>query len=137
VIYEKLVIQDGKKFSGQRWRSRDEERKDIEIDETMAMQGSCWFMPHLWWNKVIGELQTEGYGPMYQDSHEMIFKTWKAGGKMMINKKTWYAHKHRSFSRTHQEGTKENPAKREEGWQYSLDVWGDYYQKEVRPLWKI
>lgn len=137
VIYEKLVIQDGKKFAGARWRERDAERKDKMIDETMAMQGSMWVMSRDWWNKTIVELQTEGYGPSYQDSHEMIFKTWKAGGKMMVNKYTWFAHKHRSFSRTHQEGTKENPSKREESWAYALSVWREYYEKEVRPKWKI
>jgi GT2 family glycosyltransferase len=137
VEYEKLVIQEDKKFSGQRWASRSEERKDIAVDETMAMQGSCWLMPHRWWNQVIGELQTEGYGPHYQDSHEMVFKTWQAGGKLMLNKNTWYAHKHRSFSRTHQEGTKENPSNREAGWMYSLNTWRDYYEKEVRPKWQI
>lgn len=137
VNYEKLVIQENKKFSGQRWTSRDIERKDIMIDETMAMQGSMWIMPHAWWDKVIGELQTEGYGPTYQDSHEMIFKTWKAGGKMMLNKNTWFAHKHRSFPRTHQEGSPENPSKPELGWAYSLNTWREYYEKEIRPLWKI
>jgi len=137
VDYEKLVIQEGKKFSGQRWTSRSEERKDIMIDEDMAMQGSVWIMPRKWWDDVIGELQTEGYGPLYQDSHEMQFKTWKAGGKLMLNKNTWFAHKHRSFSRTHQEGTKENPANREQGWKYSVDTWKDYYEKEVLPKWNM
>lgn len=137
VTYEKLVIQNGKKFAGQRWKERDEKRKNRRIDGTMAMQGSVWMMPRKWWDEVIGELQTEGYGPHYQDSHEMIFKTWKAGGRMMVNKKTWFAHKHRSFSRTHQEGTKENPANREAGWQYALDVWKDYYLNEIKPAWKI
>ena len=137
VGYEKLVIQGGVKFSGQRWTSRDLERKDIPIDETMAMQGSMWVMPLKWWNEVIGELQTEGYGPHYQDSHEMIFKTWRAGGKMMLNKNTWFAHKHRSFSRTHQEGTKENPSIREQCWAYSLGVWKNYYESEIRPKWGI
>jgi hypothetical protein len=137
VGYEKLVIQNGVKFAGQRWESRDEERKDKPIDETMAMQGSCWVMPHKWWNDVIGELQTEGYGPLYQDSHEMIFKTWRAGGKMMLNKNTWFAHKHRSFSRTHNDGTPENPANKDVGWKYALDTWRDYYEKEVRPAWGI
>ena len=75
IDYEKLVIQDGKKFSGQPWRSRSEERKDIMVDETAAMQGSVWLMSRLWWDKVIGELQADGYGPHYQDSHEMQFKT--------------------------------------------------------------
>lgn len=136
VDYEKLVIQDGKKFAGQKWLSRTEERKDIMIDETMAMQGSVWLMPHKWWNEVIGELQTEGYGPHYQDSHEMQFKTWKAEGKLMLNKNTWFAHKHRSFSRTHNDGTIENPANKEHGWKYALDTWGNYY-KEIKEKWRV
>lgn len=137
IDYEKLVIQGGVKFAGQRWNSRTEERKDIPIDETMAMQGSFWIMPHKWWNDVIGQLQTEGYGPLYQDSHEMVFKTWKAGGKLMINKNTWFAHKHRSFSRTHNNGTPENPSKNEQCWAYSLSQWRDYYENEIKPMWNI
>jgi len=139
VNFEKLVIQEGKKFAGQRWKERDEEKKDVMIDETMAMQGSMWVMSRKWWDEVIKELQTEGYGPSYQDSHEMIFKTWMHNGKMMLNKNTWYAHKHRSFPRTHQEGSPENPSKREDSWAYSLSVWKDYYDQEISriPKWKI
>ena len=137
VNYEKLVIQGGIKFSGQRWPSRDEERKDIMIDETMAMQGSFWCMPKSWWDKVIVELQTEGYGQMYQDSHEMIFKTWKAGGKMMLNKNTWFAHKHRSFVQGRHEGTAENPSLRGESGLYALKVWGEFYEKEIKPKWNL
>ncbi len=137
VNYEKLVIQGGVKFSGKPWRERDEQRKDIAIDETMAMQGSMWMMPKSWWEKTIGQLQTEGYGQMYQDSHEMIFKTWKNGGKMMLNKKTWFAHKHRSFTKGRHEGTKENSSLRGESGLYALKVWGEYYEKEIRPKWGI
>jgi glycosyltransferase involved in cell wall biosynthesis len=133
VDYEKLVIQDDKKFSGQKWDSRTKERTNIPVDETMAMQGSCWLMHRSWWDKVIGELQTEGYGPLYQDSHEMVFKTWKAGGKLMVNKNTWFAHKHRQFPRTHNYGTDEATP----GWTYSLDTWRDYYKKEIKPKWQI
>ncbi len=137
VNYEKLVIQGGVKFAGQRWPTRDAERKDIAIDETMAMQGSFWIMKRSWWDKVIGELQTEGYGPLIQDSHEMIFKTWKAGGKMMLNKNTWYAHKHRSFARTHNNGSPENPANCDAGYAYALSVWKDYYENDIRKHWRI
>ena len=105
------------------------------IQESMAMQGSCWFMPHKWWDDVIGELQNEGYGPHYQDSHEMVFKTWKAGGKLMVNKNTWHAHKERSFPRTHNNGTAENPSNNEACWAYSLSQWEDYFRKEIEPLW--
>jgi glycosyltransferase involved in cell wall biosynthesis len=137
VGYEKLVIQGGVKFSGQRWASRDEERKDIMIDETMAMQGSSWIMSKEWWDKVIIELQTEGYGQMYQDSHEMIFKTWKAGGKMLLNKNTWFAHKHRSFTEGRHEGTAENSSLRGESGLYALKVWKDYYENDIRKKWNI
>ncbi len=137
VYYEKLVIQGGVKFSGRPWRERDIERKEVMIDETMAMQGSVWMMPKAWWEKVIGELQTEGYGQMYQDSHEMIFKTWKAGGKMVLNKNTWFAHKHRSFVQGRHEGTRENPSLRDKSGLYALSVWKDYYEKEIRPKWGI
>ena len=135
--YEKLVIQNGVKFSGQRWPERDEANRHETIGETMAMQGSMWLMPRLWWDLVIGELQTEGYGPHYQDSHEMVFKTWQAGGKLMLHKGTWFAHKHRSFSRTHREGTTDNPANRGDSWQYALNVWRNYYEHDVKPRWGL
>ena len=141
VDYMKLKIVrigDGKggkveKFSGADWPKRAEERKDIMIDETMAMQGSCWCMPHKWWDDVIVELQSDGYGTHYQDSHEMQFKTWKAGGKLMVNKNTWHAHKHRKFPRSHGYG---GQAARD-GFAYALKVWRDYYEKEVLPKWNI
>jgi len=106
------------------------------IQESMAMQGSCWVMRKSWWNKIIGELQNEGYGPHYQDSHEMVFKTWKAGGKLMVNKNTWHAHKHRNFPRTHNNGTAENPSNNEACWTYSLSVWEEYFTNEILPKWQ-
>lgn len=141
VDYEKLVIQGEpggvQKFAGQRWPRRARTRAHKTIDETMAMQGSFWIMPRAWWQQVIGELQTEGYGPLYQDSHEMVFKTWQAGGKLVLHKGTWFAHKHRSFSRTHNNGSPENPSNNEACWAYSLSVWRDYYETEIRPRWRI
>lgn len=137
VDYEKLVIQGGVKFAGQRWPSRDRRRAHKQIDETMAMQGSCWVMSRKWWDEVIGELQTEGYGPLTQDSHEMCFKTWQAGGKLVLNKNTWFAHKHRSFSRTHNNGTEENPANTQASGEYCLKIWREYYESVVRVRWKI
>lgn len=132
VDYCDLIIKgDGseRKFSGLTNNKTAEERKDIMIDETFAMQGSCWVMRRSWWDKIIGELQTEGYGPLIQDSHEMVFKTWKAGGKLMVNKNTWHAHKHRDFKRTHNNGTKENPAHCDAGFKYALDTWENYYNE--------
>src|SRR3990167_2890735 len=128
---EKLIIQNNKKFSGIKWPERDKVNKDKMIDETMAMQGSMWVMNRKWWD-IIGELQTKGYGSLYQDSHEMVFKTWKAGGKLMVNKNTWFAHRHRSFGRTHQHKQSDI-----DGWTYALNLWRDYYEKEIRHKWGI
>lgn len=140
VITEKLVIQNNQKFAGVRWRERDEKYKDRDLIESMAMQGSMWLMPRKWFMDVIYPLQTEGYGQMYQDSHEMIFKTWKAGGKLIVSKKTWFAHKHRKFVQHRSEGTTEVSSKRGnnfEAGQYALTVWKDYYENDIRPRWNI
>jgi glycosyltransferase involved in cell wall biosynthesis len=129
-----VQVKEGvRKFSGVETKGDDSK----PIQESMAMQGSCWIMKKTWWDRVIGELQNEGYGPHYQDSHEMVFKTWKNGGKLMVNKNTWHAHKHRDFPRTHNNGTKENPSNNEACWAYSLSIWEDYYNKEIGPKWKI
>ena len=135
VYYEKLAINGDHKFEGQKWQSRTQERRHIIVDETMAMQGSVWMMPRKWWDGVIGELQTEEYGPLVQDSHEMVFKTWKAGGKLMVNKNTWFAHKHKSFRRTHDEET--IPALKEQSYKYALDTWKEYYLNEIKPKWNM
>ena len=129
VDYEELCIQtvgDGKKFCG-----IPKEKQGPDIMETHAMQGSMWVMPRKWWDDVIGELQSEGYGTHLQDSHEMTFKTWQAGGKLMVNKNTWFAHKHVSFPRTHNYGGKEA----EEAVKYSYETWKDYYQ-EIKEKWR-
>lgn len=132
-VYNKLRIDYSRpKFTGVDWPSRTKQRKDIMIDESMAMQGSCWIMKKSWWDKVIVELESEGYGTHYGDSIEMVFKTWKAGGKLMVNKNTWHAHKHRDFPRTHQYGTEEALP----GWKYALNLWGDYYE-EIKKKWQI
>ena len=130
---DKLVIDKVHgKFTGFNWKERAEEMKDVPIYETMAFQGSCWIMKRSWWDKVVVKLQTEGYGPLYQDSHEMSFKTWRAGGKLMTNKNTWFAHRHRDFGRTHNYGT----AEAKPGWDYSMKIWMEDYLK-IKEKWGI
>ena len=131
IVYEKMTIVDEMRFAGVKWRSRDKARRNYQIDETMAMQGSCWMMKKTWWDSVISEMQVEGYGSFANESQELIFKTWKAGGKLMINKNAWYAHKHRSFKRTHNIGRREN----EPGWRYALATWRTYFEQDILPRW--
>jgi hypothetical protein len=132
VDYMKLKIvrtARGRKFSGVAWDRPD--RESIEIDETPAYQGSAWTMKRSWWDTVAGPLQTEGYGPLTQDSHEQSFKTWQAGGKVMVHKGVWHAHRHRSFHRTHNSGGEDS----ERSFAYALSVWEPYFHKEIEPRW--
>lgn len=76
---------------GDGWRSRREDRKHILLDEEMSSQGSCWFMHRDHWAR-LGEMDTVHYGPFYQEFQEIGCKTWLSGGKVMVNKATWYAH---------------------------------------------
>lgn len=129
VDYERLIIsKNHQKFAGLVWRR--EGREAYPIDETMMMQGSCWIMKKKWWDDIIGELDTE-HMVHYQDQTEMCFKTWMAGGKLMVNKKTWYAHKHRDFPRTHRFSNR----KARMTWDYSRSVWEQYYWDVIIPKW--
>jgi glycosyltransferase involved in cell wall biosynthesis len=136
VDYEKLKVRDMGdghfKFEGVVWHERAKTHKDKMVDQTMAMQGSMWIMPKSWWDKVIVELDSERYGDMLQDSHEMQFKTWKAGGKLVVNKNTWFAHKHVSFPRTHNHPRQDYT----EGLDNIYNDYKDFYE-EVRKKWTI
>jgi glycosyltransferase involved in cell wall biosynthesis len=124
VDYMKLKISGGK-FTGVSRPGNDKQK----IQESQAMQGSMWCMSRKTWDDVVGELSTELYGPHQQDSHEMVFKLWKKGGKLMVNKNTFHAHKHRSFKRTHNNGSPENPAKCEYSFSQMIKIWGPYYDE--------
>ena len=141
VDHEKLSIRmfDGefRKFSAVVWKERDDAQNHVPISETMALQGSMWLMPRSWWRLHIQALQTEGYGPLVQDSLEVCMKTWQNGGRVMLNKRTWFAHKHRDFRRTHHNGTPDNPAKPNEGFEYALEQWEGYYNDAIKPKWGL
>ena len=77
------------------WRARREEKKDLEIDDTPSMQGSCYFMTKNHFQNFLGGLSEEGYGQFSQEAQEIGFKTWLGGGAVKVNKKTWYAHLHK------------------------------------------
>jgi glycosyltransferase involved in cell wall biosynthesis len=66
-----------------------------ELGNTPSMQGSCYFMTKDYFWKFLGGLREEGYGQFAQESQEIGFKTWLGGGKLVVNKKTWYAHLHK------------------------------------------
>jgi hypothetical protein len=65
-----------------------------EIDDTMTLQGSCWFAEKDYFMKHVGYLDDspETYSTFAGDQLELGLKYWLGGGKVKVNKKTWYAH---------------------------------------------
>lgn len=94
VDYEFIGHPSHKGIKGQIWTQRILDRKDFLIDENMTFQGSCYFMTRKHWDR-IGGLDPDGYGQFVREAQELSLKTWLSGGKVMTNKKTWYAHLHK------------------------------------------
>jgi len=61
-----------------------------EISESMSLQGSCFMSTRdKYWELGLSD---EAFGSWGSQGIEVACKTWLSGGKVMINKKTWYAH---------------------------------------------
>lgn len=82
---------------GVEWQQRTNDRSDpkYDIDDTMGMQGSCWFMSKKHFNNFLHGLDEKLYGNIAQEGEEICNKTWLGGGAVKVNKKTWYAHLHK------------------------------------------
>lgn len=80
---------------GAEWKERYYVRKDIMIDDTMSWQGSAYFMTRKHWDTTIKALDTDSYGTFTQEAQEIGNKTWLSGGRLVVNKNTWYAHMHK------------------------------------------
>lgn len=81
---------------GSEWKQRYKDRLDVLIDDTPTMQGSCYFMKRSYWDTLFPDgLSTEKYGPFTQEAQEISMAAWLSGGRVIVNKKTWYAHYHK------------------------------------------
>lgn len=67
---------------------------DLEIDDTMTFQGSCWLANRKYFMEHVGLLDDSlnTYGTFVGEQHEIGLKYWLSGGEVKIIKKTWYAH---------------------------------------------
>lgn len=103
VDYEYLVFPFKEVTSvrnGGKWYERAETRfndPQYVIDETMVFQGSCWVMPTQYYKDTCKlEINPETKDEFILEPEELAFKSWLSGGQVMVNKKTWYAHYHKS-----------------------------------------
>ena len=65
-----------------------------DISDTMSLLGACFFMHRQrYWDLGGSE---ESWGSWGQQGTEIACKTWLSGGRLVVNKKTWYAHMFRT-----------------------------------------
>jgi len=123
--------------TGGKWHSRTAERKDILIDENMTFQGSVWFVnKKYFWELGAFEPTTTG-DDFLLESEELGNKSWLSGGKVMTNKKTWYAHLHKGNEYGRGYFLDKRPLKRQRV--HHIDFWwNNRWEKATRKMeWLI
>lgn len=77
-------------------RQRYFDRKHIEVDDLMTMQGSCWFIKKDYFNKLFPNgMDDENYGPFNHEAQELSCTVWLSGGRVVVDKACYYAHYHK------------------------------------------
>lgn len=96
VDYEYLTPPDsnGGGLKGKIWDERAKERKDVQIDDLFLFQGSCWFMPRSYFYE-LDLMDEENYGTFWKEALELSCKAWLSGGRVVVNKRTFYSHFHK------------------------------------------
>ena len=85
----------GKGFKGHKDndKNRNLELRKKLIDDADVFQGSCYFMTKNYFNK-LGLLDDVNFGKMGSEAIEISLKVRHNGGRIIVNKSTWYAHAH-------------------------------------------
>lgn len=77
-------------YNAYRDRKKFAEKKDVKIDETMCCMGPGFFMTKdRFWE--LGGCD-EQHGHWGQQGVEVSCKAWLSGGRLVVNKNTWFAH---------------------------------------------
>ena len=73
----------------QYWQEYKKQQRG-DLVETMSIQGSCFMVTREKYFEL--DLCDEGHGSWGQQGTEVACKTWLSGGRVIVSKKTWYAH---------------------------------------------
>jgi hypothetical protein len=129
---------DGFAFHGFKWDERTLSRANLPIDDIITFQGSCWLMTKEWFWRC-GFMQVEGYTGWGQEAEEISFTTWYNGGRVVVNKNTWYAHLHKgpTYGRMYYLDVKDC----RKSYKYSFDLWAnqrkEFFVSLVERFWPL
>lgn len=118
-------------LGGREWRelNYDENLQKQEIVDLMTFQGSCWFM-HREYYYFLDLMDEYHYGTFRKEPQEISFKCWLSGGRVIRNKKTWYAHLHKG--KKYSRGYSFNPNDWEKGDNYNKKwLTGEAWHKQI------
>jgi len=117
--------------------SQRPEAQGTDFPETMSCLGACWFMSRERYWQLGG--MDEAHGSWGQMGTELGCKSWLSGGRMVTNRRTWFAHMFRT-----QGGDFSFPyplagSDQERARKHSRKLWkGNKWPGQVRPLsWLI
>jgi glycosyltransferase involved in cell wall biosynthesis len=108
--------------AGGHWPERTKERLESHpyVDETPSMHGSGWFVNRKYFLDVLGGFPESDWDGHAQEPIWLGLKNWLMGGKLMVNKKTWYAHLHQQ---SNQRGYLEDRAHTEKTYNETASYW--------------
>jgi len=86
----------GPSLQGKEWRDKNDNQdlKNDKLVDLMTFQGSVWFMRRDYYD-FLELMDSKTYGDFGKESQEIGLKCWLSGGRVIRNKKTWYAHLHK------------------------------------------
>ena len=115
--------------AGGHWPELTAERLDIPLDETPQIHGSGWFITKDHFFELEGFPNIDPYGHA-QEPIWLALKNWLEGGKVIVNKKTWYAHMHQDGNKRgyHMDKAQENK---------SYDIAVTHFMEDTRMEWFI
>jgi len=104
-----------------------------DIADTMSFIGACWFMHRKRWLEIEG--LDENYGSWGQVGSEISCKTWLSGGRLVVNKKTWFSHLFRTQGGDFGFPYKQSGKQVEHARKLCKDIWyHNKWSKQIRPL---
>lgn len=108
-------------------------RKRGTLIETMSCLGACWFLERDWFFKLGG--LDEAHGSWGQMGTEIACKAWLSGGRLITNRRTWYAHLFRTQGGDFGFPYQLSQGQVEHARAHSQALWlGDRWPGQVRPL---
>lgn len=101
------------------YKKRPEAQGDI--CDLMSCLGACWFMHRDRFWELDG--LDESHGSWGQMGTEVSAKSWLSGGRMVINKKTWFAHMFRTQGKDFGFPYEIHGSEQKKARAYSKDLW--------------